>query len=159
MALFGEKYSDQVRVLRMGDFSTELCGGTHVKALGDIGLIRITGESGIASGVRRIEAVTGEAAIDWMEDEDDRLHQVAQLVKAGRQDVQAKVAQLVERNRQLEKELERIKEKLASAAGSDLADGAVDVGGVRVLAAVLEGLIRNHCARPWTNLKTSWEVL
>ena len=140
MALFGEKYSDQVRVLRMGDFSTELCGGTHVKALGDIGLIRITGESGIASGVRRIEAVTGEAAIDWMEDEDDRLHQVAQLVKAGRQDVQAKVAQLVERNRQLEKELERIKEKLASAAGSDLADGAVDVGGVRVLAAVLEGV-------------------
>ena len=140
MALFGEKYADEVRVLRMGDFSTELCGGTHVKALGDIGLIRITAESGIASGVRRIEAVTGEAAIDWMEADEDRLHRVAQLVKAGRQDLQTKVAQLVERNRQLEKELEKIKERLASAAGSDLADGAVQVGSVKVLAAALEGV-------------------
>ena len=140
MALFGEKYADEVRVLRMGDFSTELCGGTHVRALGDIGLIRITGESGIASGVRRIEAVTGEAAIDWMEQEEERLHQVAQLVRAGRQDVQSRVAQLVERNRLLEKELERIKEKLASAAGSDLAAGAVRIGSVNVLAAALEGV-------------------
>jgi len=140
MALFGEKYSDEVRVLRMGDFSTELCAGTHVRALGDIGLIRITAESGIASGVRRIEAVTGEAAIEWMEQEEERLHQVARLVKAGRQDVQAKVAQLLERNRQLERELDRIKEKLASAAGSDLAEGAVQVGGVKVLAAALEGV-------------------
>ncbi|MCB1830387.1 MAG: alanine--tRNA ligase, partial [Gammaproteobacteria bacterium] len=96
MALFGEKYGDEVRVLRMGDFSTELCGGTHVKALGDIGLIRITAESGIASGVRRIEAVTGEAAINWMEADEERLHQVAQLVKSGREDLQVKVAQLVE---------------------------------------------------------------
>ena len=140
MALFGEKYGDEVRVLRMGDFSTELCGGTHVKALGDIGLIRITAESGIASGVRRIEAVTGEAAINWMEADEERLHQVAQLVKSGREDLQVKVAQLVERNRQLEKELERIKEKLASAAGSDLADSAVQVGSIKVLAAVLEGV-------------------
>jgi len=139
MALFGEKYGDQVRVLRMGEFSTELCGGTHVNALGDIGLIRITSESGIAAGVRRIEAVTGEAAIDWMEADEERLHQVAQLVKGGRQEVPTKVAQLVERNRQLEKELERIKQKLASAAGSDLADGAVQVEGVKVLAAALDG--------------------
>ncbi|MCP4289153.1 MAG: alanine--tRNA ligase [Gammaproteobacteria bacterium] len=140
MALFGEKYGDDVRVLRMGDFSTELCGGTHVKALGDIGLIRITAESGIASGVRRIEAVTGAAAIDWMEADEECLHHVAQLVKAGRQDVKIKVAQLVDRNRQLEKELEQIKAKLASAAGSDLADNAVQIGSVKVLAAVLEGV-------------------
>ncbi|MCB1850023.1 MAG: alanine--tRNA ligase [Gammaproteobacteria bacterium] len=139
MALFGEKYGDKVRVLRMGEFSTELCGGTHVKALGDIGLIRITAESGIASGVRRIEAVTGEAAIDWMEADEERLHQLSQMVKAGRLDLPAKVAQLVERNRQLEKELERLKGKLASAAGSDLANSAVQVHGLKVLTAELEG--------------------
>jgi alanyl-tRNA synthetase len=140
MALFGEKYADQVRVLRMGDFSTELCGGTHVKALGDIGLIRVTAESGIASGVRRIEAVTGEAAIDWMEADDDRLHQVAQLVKGSRQDVEAKVSQLVEKSRQMEKELDRLQEKLASAAGSDLAAGALQIGSVKLLAAALDGV-------------------
>ncbi|MCB1761271.1 MAG: alanine--tRNA ligase [Gammaproteobacteria bacterium] len=140
MALFGEKYADQVRVLRMGDFSTELCGGTHVKALGDIGLIRVTAESGIASGVRRLEAVTGEAAIDWMEADDDRLHRVAQLVKGGRQDLESKVAQLVEKSRQMEKELDRLQEKLAAAAGSDLAAAALQIGSVKLLTAALDGV-------------------
>ena len=139
MALFGEKYGDQVRVLRMGDFSIELCGGTHVKAVGDIGLFRVTSETGIASGVRRIEGVSGAKAIELMETDDDRLHQVARLVKAGREDVDEKVAQLVERNRSLEKELEQVKAKLASAAGSDLAANAVAVDGVRIVAATLEG--------------------
>ncbi len=140
MALFGEKYDDQVRVLRMGDFSTELCGGTHVKAVGDIGLVKITAETGIASGVRRIEAVTGEQAINWVEEDENRLHRVAGLVKSGRDDVEGKVAQLVERNRKLEKELERLKAKLASAAGSDLSTGATDIGGVKMLVAKLEGV-------------------
>ncbi|MES9904051.1 MAG: alanine--tRNA ligase [Sedimenticola sp.] len=140
MALFGEKYDDQVRVLRMGDFSTELCGGTHVKAVGDIGLVKITAETGIASGVRRIEAVTGEQAINWVEVDENRLYRVAGLVKSGRDDVEGKVAQLVERNRKLEKELERLKAKLASAAGSDLSTGATDIGGVKMLVAKLEGV-------------------
>jgi len=139
MALFGEKYGDQVRVLRMGKFSTELCGGTHVKAVGDIGLCKITAESGIASGVRRIEAVTGERAIDWVEADEARLHRVAQAVKASRDEVDDKVLQLLEKNRHLEKELDQLKTRLASAAGSDLATQAVEIGGVKVLAAALEG--------------------
>ncbi|MCW8906497.1 MAG: alanine--tRNA ligase [Sedimenticola sp.] len=140
VALFGEKYGDNVRVLRMGDFSTELCGGTHVKAVGDIGLFKITSEGGIASGVRRIEAVTGAAAIQWVDEEEARLQRVADLVKSGRDEVADKVAQLVERSRKLEKELEQLKGKLASAAGSDLASSAVEVAGVKVLAAKLDGV-------------------
>jgi alanyl-tRNA synthetase len=139
MALFGEKYAEQVRVLRMGDFSTELCGGTHVDAVGDIGLFKITLETGIASGVRRIEAVTGEAAVALMEAEGDTLHKVAELVRGNRDEVDARVAQLLERNKGLEKELEQLKAKLASAAGSDLASQARDVNGAKVLAAHLEG--------------------
>ena len=139
MALFGEKYGDQVRVLRMGEFSTELCGGTHVKAVGDIGLCKITAESGIASGVRRIEAVTGERAIDWVEADEARLHRVARALKASRDEVDDKVLQLLEKNRHLEKELDQLKTRLASAAGSDLATQAVEIGGVKVLAAALEG--------------------
>ncbi len=140
MALFGEKYGDNVRVLRMGDFSTELCGGTHVKAVGDIGLFKIVSETGIASGVRRIEAVTGAAAIQWVEADEDRLQRIADLLKSGRDDVADKVTQLVERSRRLEKELEQLKSKLASAAGTDLAGNAVDVAGVKVLAAKLDGV-------------------
>jgi alanyl-tRNA synthetase len=139
MALFGEKYADDVRVLRMGDFSTELCGGTHVKAVGDIGLCKIISESGIAAGVRRIEAVTGQRAIEWMEADEERVARVAELVKSGRDEVEDKVVQLLERNRRLEKELEQLKAKLASAAGSDLAANAVLIGEVKVLAANLEG--------------------
>lgn len=139
MALFGEKYDDQVRVLKIGDFSTELCGGTHVRAAGDIGLLKITAETGIASGVRRIEGVTGVMALDWVLADEDRLYSVSEIVKSGRDDVTDKVAHLVERNRKLEKELEQLKGKLASAAGSDLAGSAVDINGVKVLAANLEG--------------------
>ena len=140
MALFGEKYSDQVRVLRMADFSTELCGGTHTKAVGDIGLIKITAETGIASGVRRIEGVAGAHAMQWMKADEDRLRCIAEQLKASREDVDEKVAQLIERNRSLEKELEQLKGKLASAAGSDLAGSAIDIAGVKVLAAALEGV-------------------
>ncbi len=139
MALFGEKYDEHVRVLRMGDFSTELCGGIHAKAVGDIGLFKIVSESGIASGVRRIEAVVAERAIDWVEADEVRLQRIADLVKSGREDIDTKVAQLVERSRKLEKELEQLKSKLASSAGSDLAASAVDIGGVKLLAANLDG--------------------
>ncbi len=139
MALFGEKYADQVRVLRMGDFSTELCGGTHVRAAGDIGLFKIVSEGGIASGVRRIEAITGAAALAWVEADEDRLLRLSGLVKGGRDDLDIKVSQLVERNKRLEKELQDLKSRLASAAGQDLAAQALDVGGVKVLAARLEG--------------------
>jgi alanyl-tRNA synthetase len=139
MALFGEKYDAQVRVLRMGDFSTELCGGTHVKALGDIGLFKITVETGIASGVRRIEAVTGGRAIEWIEADEERLQRIGGLINAGKEELEDKLSRLVERSKRLEKELEQLKSKLASAAGSDLASQAVDVNGAKVLAARLDG--------------------
>ena len=138
LALFGEKYGDRVRVLKIG-FSTELCGGTHVERVGDIGLFKIVGESGVASGVRRIEAVTGDNALNWIDGQTERLDRVAELVKAGRGEADEKVQQLVERSRSLEKEIERLKAKLASQAGSDLASQAVDVAGIKVLAAKLEG--------------------
>ena len=139
MALFGEKYDEQVRVLRMGEFSTELCGGTHVNALGDIGLFKITMETGIASGVRRIEAVTGARALAWIEADEERLMRIGGLINAGRDELEDKLSKLIDRNKKLEKELEQIKAKLASAAGSDLASQAVEVNGTKVLAARLEG--------------------
>ena len=140
MALFGEKYEDQVRVLRMGEFSVELCGGTHVKATGDIGLFKITMETGIASGVRRIEAVTGARALEHVEHDEERLLRIGSAVSAARDDLEEKVSKLVEHNRKLEKELQALKSKLASAAGSDLASQAVEVNGAKVLAAKLEGV-------------------
>ncbi|MCU7915742.1 MAG: alanine--tRNA ligase [Candidatus Thiodiazotropha sp. (ex Gloverina cf. vestifex)] len=139
MALFGEKYADEVRVLRMGDFSTELCGGTHVNAVGDIGLFKIIAETGIAAGVRRIEAVTGQRAIEWMEADEERVQRIAEMIKSGREEIEDKLSHILDRNRKLEKELEQLKAKLASAAGSDLASGAVSVGEVQVLAAHLDG--------------------
>ena len=139
MALFGEKYEDDVRVLKMGDFSTELCGGTHAQRTGDIGLIKIVSEAGTASGVRRIEAVTGERALDYIDMGESRLHEISALVKANSENVAEKTAQLVQRSRQLEKELDTLKSKLASSAGSDLASTAQDVSGIKVLAAILEG--------------------
>ncbi len=139
MALFGEKYGERVRVLRIGEFSTELCGGTHVSRAGDIGLFKVISEGGIAAGVRRIEALTGDAALRWIEQAEGRLQRVATLVKGGREDVEEKVRQLVERSRALEKELARMKDKLASSQGSDLASRAVDVDGIRVLAMRIDG--------------------
>jgi alanyl-tRNA synthetase len=139
MALFGEKYDDEVRVLSLGEFSVELCGGTHVRHTGDIGLLKIVAESGIAAGVRRIEAVTGEAAMAWVNRNESRLQRVAELVKGSRDDVDEKVAQVLEKNRALEKELQQLKGRLASSQGSDLASQAVDVEGIKVLAAKMEG--------------------
>ena len=141
MALFGEKYGDQVRVLSMGgDFSVELCGGTHVARTGDIGLFKIVSEGGVAAGVRRIEAVTGAQALAYLNGAEEQLKEAASLVKGNRDNVLDKLSALLERNRQLEKELEQLKAKAASAAGNDLAASAVDVKGTKVLAARLDGL-------------------
>ena len=140
MALFGEKYGAEVRVLTMGEFSVELCGGTHVSRAGDIGLFKIVSEGGIASGVRRIEAVTGERALDYIGETEKTLNNIAGLVKGSAQEVEAKVAQLVERSRRLEKEIEQLKAKLASQQGSDLAGQAVEIAGLKVLVARLDGI-------------------
>ena len=139
MALFGEKYEDEVRVLRVGDFSTELCGGTHASRAGDIGFFRIVGEGGVAAGVRRIEAVTGEGALGHVVETDQKLREVAGAIKATRDDVEDKVRQLVERARRLEKEVAQLKDRLASGQGRDLASDAVSVGGAKVLATTIEG--------------------
>ncbi|MEM8768633.1 MAG: alanine--tRNA ligase, partial [Pseudomonadota bacterium] len=140
MALFGEKYGSEVRVLTMGDgYSVELCGGTHVERTGDIGLFRITSETGIAAGVRRIEAVTGPGALAWVRDGEDALAAVAGLVKGGRSDAADKVAAMVEENRRLGRELTQAQEKLAANQGSDLAGNAVEINGVKVLASQVEG--------------------
>jgi alanyl-tRNA synthetase len=139
MALFGEKYADQVRVLRMGGFSTELCGGTHARAVGDIGLFKILSEGGIASGVRRIEATTGANALAAVEADEERLLRLASLVRGSREDLDDKVAALLDRAKRLEKELADLKAKAAGAAGQDLAAQAEEIGGVKVLAARLDG--------------------
>jgi alanyl-tRNA synthetase len=139
MALFGEKYDSEVRVLRIGEFSTELCGGTHVSRAGDIGLFKILSEGGVAAGVRRIEAVTGEAAFDYVAQTEHRLRDVAGLVRGSRDDVEEKVRQLIERSRKLEKEIASLKDKLASGRGKDLASEAVEIAGIKVLATAVEG--------------------
>lgn len=138
-ALFGEKYGDTVRVLSIGEFSTELCGGTHASRAGDIGLFKIISEAGIASGVRRIEAVTGEGALTYIDSLDQRLASIADLVKGGRDDAGDKVRQLVDKSRKLEKELEQLKAKMAANQGGELASQAIDISGIKVLAARLEG--------------------
>ncbi|MGM0564193.1 MAG: alanine--tRNA ligase [Pseudomonadota bacterium] len=139
MALFGEKYGDEVRVLNIGEHSIELCGGTHVERSGDIGLFKMVSEGGVASGVRRVEAITGQAALDWVRRADQSLRQLGSVLKTDRDGVAAKVEQLADKNRQLEKELERVKSKLASQAGGDIASQAVEIDGIKVLAAELEG--------------------
>jgi alanyl-tRNA synthetase len=139
MALFGEKYGDSVRVLRIGSHSVELCGGTHVQRSGDIGLFKIVLESGIASGVRRIEAVTGKEAIRRFIESENRLDAAAQVLKSGRDDLLARVEQLYASNRHLEKELTALKSRTAAKAGGDLAAQAVEVKGIKVLAASLDG--------------------
>ena len=140
MALFGEKYADQVRVLSMSDFSVELCGGIHVTRTGDIGLMKITAESGVAAGVRRIEAVTGQGALAYIEHNEEQIDNTASLLKANRNSVYEKVSQLIERSRKMEKELQQLKGKLANAQGSELTDDAVEINGIKVLAARLEGV-------------------
>lgn len=139
MALFGEKYGDEVRVVNIG-YSTELCGGVHVKRAGDIGLFKIVSEGGVAAGIRRIEAVTGTGAIKWVEERSQQLDNIASLVKSSTAGVEDKVSQVLEKSRALEKELEQLKSKLASQAGSDLASQAVEVSGIKVLAAQLDGV-------------------
>jgi alanyl-tRNA synthetase len=139
MALFGEKYGDEVRVLSMGDFSTELCGGTHVRRTGDIGLFKIVSESGVASGIRRVEAVTANGALAWVHEQESKLTQAAQVLKAQPQELNQKLGQMLENIKSLEKELSRLKSKLASSQGDELADQAVEVGSARVLAAKLDG--------------------
>ncbi len=139
IALFGEKYGDEVRVLRFGEFSTELCGGTHVKRTGDIGLFKIVAESGIAAGIRRIEAVTGQLALDRVSEEEVVLARLAELVKGGRADLEPKVRQVLERNRALEKEVQQLKSKLAGGgAGTDLASAVTTVAGVKLLVRRLD---------------------
>ncbi|MDE1990723.1 MAG: alanine--tRNA ligase, partial [Betaproteobacteria bacterium] len=139
MALFGEKYGDEVRVVGMGDFSTELCGGTHVHRSGDIGLFRIIAESGVASGVRRVEAVTGEGALEYTHRERDQLADVAQRLKAQPHEIASKLAQVLDNVRGLERELDRLKTKMAASESADLVNQAVDVGGVKLLSAALPG--------------------
>ncbi|MDE2132223.1 MAG: alanine--tRNA ligase [Betaproteobacteria bacterium] len=139
MALFGEKYGDEVRVVGMGDFSTELCGGTHVHRSGDIGLFRIIAESGVASGVRRVEAVTGEGALEYTHREQDQLADVAQRLKAQPHEIASKLAQVLDNVRGLERELDRLKTKMAASESADLVNQALDVGGVKLLCAALPG--------------------
>jgi len=140
MSLFGEKYGDTVRVLSIaGDFSTELCGGTHVERAGDIGLFKIISESGIASGVRRIEAVSGMGALDWIENAEDKLQRISGLLKTDIDTVDSKLAIQLEKTRKLEKELEQLKSKVASSAGSNMLDEAEEIGGIKVIAKSLDG--------------------
>jgi len=138
--LFGEKYGDVVRVLRMGDFSTELCGGTHVQHTGDIGLFKIVSEAGVASGVRRIEAVTGDAALARVAAEEHRLGEVSRLLSSSAEDVVERLNHLLERQKKLERELESLRGKAADTLGAELARQAEDVGGLKVVAARREGL-------------------
>jgi alanyl-tRNA synthetase len=138
MSLFGEKYESDVRVLSIGDFSMELCGGTHVERAGDIGLFKILSESGVAAGVRRVEAVTGQTAYEWVVHTDQVLRDIAALLRGSREDVDEKVRELVDRSRRLEKEVQQLKSKLASGQGSDLTSQAKDVDGIKVLAARID---------------------
>ncbi|MDD5179982.1 MAG: DHHA1 domain-containing protein, partial [Gallionellaceae bacterium] len=139
MALFGEKYGDHVRVVGMDKFSTELCGGTHVQRTGDIGLFKIVVESGVAAGIRRVEAITGEGAVNWVQQLDARMQETAAALKAQPGELTQRIAQVQDHVKALEKELSALKSKLASSQGDELANQAVDINGVKVLAALLEG--------------------
>ena len=139
LAFFGDKYGDKVRMLGIGDFSIELCGGTHVTRAGDIGLFKIVGESGVAAGVRRIEAVTGQGALAWVREGERTLREAAGLVRGGRDDLALKLGQLVERNKQLERELQQLKSKLAAGTSRNLLDEVQTVAGVKLLVARIDG--------------------
>jgi alanyl-tRNA synthetase len=138
MALFGEKYGDEVRVLDIG-FSRELCGGTHVRRTGDIGFFKVLAEGGVAAGIRRIEATTGEGALVHVQQQEAKLQEAASALKSPPQEVAQKVTQIMDNVRSLEKELARLKSRLASSQGDDLVAQAVDIKGIRVLAAAIEG--------------------
>ena len=140
MALFGEKYGDNVRVLTMGDFSIELCGGIHAKRTGDIGLFKIITESAVAAGVRRIEAVTGENAIEWLHNQQRILIQSADLLKSDVNTLVEKIQQLQDKAKKVEKELQGLKEKAAMQAGSDFVKSAVKINGVSVIVQQLDGI-------------------
>ena len=164
MALFGERYGDEVRVVSMGeDFSIELCGGCHVNRTGDIGLFKLTSESGISSGVRRIEAVTGYGALELIKQEEQTVKQISDIIKCSPPNIVDKVKQLYDSNRVLEKEIERIKVKLAHSAGNDLSDRAIDLNGIKLLVANVEGLnpksLRDTVDRLKNKLQTSVVVL
>ena len=139
MALFGEKYGDDVRVIGMGEFSTELCGGTHVRRTGDIGFFKIVSQSGVAAGIRRVEAVTAEGALQWVQQQNAQVEGMADLLKVQPADIGARLHQIMENVRSLEKELGRMKSKLAATQGDDLVQQAADVGNAKVLAAQLDG--------------------
>jgi alanyl-tRNA synthetase len=162
MMLFGEKYGDEVRVLDIGT-SRELCGGTHVRRTGDIGLFKIVAESGVAAGVRRVEAVTGEGALALVQQQEAQLRQVADAVKSQPQEAAARIAQILDSVKAMEKELARLKSKLAGAQGDDLISQAVDINGVKVLAAMLEGadaaVLRETLDKLKDKLKTAAVVL
>jgi alanyl-tRNA synthetase len=153
MSLFGEKYESDVRVLSIGDFSMELCGGTHVERAGDIGLFKILGESGVAAGVRRVEAVSGQAAYEWVVHTDQVLRDIAAMLRGSRDDVDEKVRELLDRSRRLEKEVQQLKSKLASGQGGDLTSQAKDVGGIKVLAAQIDGADAKSLRDAVDNLK------
>lgn len=140
MALFGEKYGDEVRVLTMSPFSVELCGGTHVKRTGDIGPFKIVSETGIAAGVRRIEAITGERAVAWMQQSESKFHSLGKLLKSDPAQSVEKVEQLLDKSKQLEKQIQHLQSKLASSQGSDLASNAEEINGVKLLVSKLEGV-------------------
>jgi alanyl-tRNA synthetase len=163
MALFGEKYDKDVRVLRLGDFSMELCGGTHVSRAGDIGLFKIVSESGVASGVRRIEALTGTGALEYVEQNDALLRELAALVRGSREEIADKVREQLDRARQLEREIRTLQDRLTSGQGVDLAASAVDVQGVKVVAKKLDGAdagaLRNAVDQLKERLKSAVVVL
>jgi len=139
MALFGEKYGDEVRVIGMGEFSTELCGGTHVRRTGDIGFFKIMAQSAVAAGVRRVEATTADGALEWVQQQAAALEGVGEMLKASPSEIGARLHQVMENVRALEKELARLKSRLATSQGEDLADQAMNLGTAKVLAVRLDG--------------------
>ncbi len=155
MSLFGEKYESDVRVLSIGDFSMELCGGTHVQRAGDIGLFKITGESGVAAGIRRVEALTGRGAYEWVVHTDRVLRDIAAMLRGSREDVDEKVRELVERSRRLEKDVQQLKSKLASGQGGDLSASARMSAALRFWLLKSTVSMSGRSGMPWTGSRIS----